>query len=229
MSKLLAFHNDQSIKDKYLARVRAHALADELVKGQYWRHGKGCAVGCTIHSNSHLEYEVQLGIPMLLARLEDSLFENLPNRLAQTWPERFLTAPRIGAELDAVWPKFARWLMIDPEHGVLNYVSEKYMDIRRSINIVADLYSNGWPSAARADTANSAANAAYSAAAAAFSAAAAAANSAAAAAANSAADAAYSAAAATYSAAAAYSADADARSNQYVAMSDKLIQLMSNA
>lgn len=46
---LIAFHGKQSIKDEYLARVRAHKAADEIIKGVYWEKGKGCAVGCTVH------------------------------------------------------------------------------------------------------------------------------------------------------------------------------------
>ena len=57
-----AFHNDLKIKEKYLSRVRAHALADEIVKGKYWEGGKGCAVGCTIHGSQHKNYEKELGI-----------------------------------------------------------------------------------------------------------------------------------------------------------------------
>lgn len=52
-----SFHNDQKIKTKYLARVRAHQKADEIIKGQYWEDGKGCAVGCTLHSSNHNAYE----------------------------------------------------------------------------------------------------------------------------------------------------------------------------
>jgi len=54
---MLAFHNDQEIKNKYLTRVKQHQAADEIVKGQYWEEGKSCAVGCTVHSNSHAAYE----------------------------------------------------------------------------------------------------------------------------------------------------------------------------
>jgi hypothetical protein len=58
-----AFHNDNEIKQKYLKRVIAHQKADELIKGKYWEKGKGCAVGCTIHSGDHAKYETELGIP----------------------------------------------------------------------------------------------------------------------------------------------------------------------
>ena len=111
VTKLLAYHGDPKIKRKYLARVRAHRKADELVKGRYWESGKGCAVGCTVHSSSHAAYETELGIPRELARLEDQIFERLDNGASKAWPEAFLQAPRVGADLSMVWPSFALWLL----------------------------------------------------------------------------------------------------------------------
>jgi len=66
---MLAFHNNPAIKEKYLARVRAHRVADEIVKGRYWENGKGCAVGCTLHSGKHMSYESELGIPVALGSI----------------------------------------------------------------------------------------------------------------------------------------------------------------
>ena len=86
MKKLLAFKGKQEVKDFYMNSVREHRLADEIVKGQYWKEGKGCAVGCTLHSGDHSKYPVLLGIPIVLARLQDGIFEGLPNALAMTWP-----------------------------------------------------------------------------------------------------------------------------------------------
>ena len=31
-----AFHGDSNIKAKYVERVKAHALADEIIHGKYW-------------------------------------------------------------------------------------------------------------------------------------------------------------------------------------------------
>src|SRR5208282_5693902 len=90
--RMLAFHGKQQIKDEYLTRVKAHREADQIMKGQYWENGRGCAVGCTIHNSDHGRYETELGTPRILARLEDGIFESLPNDLAMTWPERFLDA-----------------------------------------------------------------------------------------------------------------------------------------
>lgn len=106
-----AFHNDAAIKAMYLARVQAHRAADEIAQGFYWQGGRGCAVGCTIHGDDHAAYERELGIPRMLARLEDRIFEGLPLAEAKNWPLRFLEAVPVGADLSRVGPQFLRALI----------------------------------------------------------------------------------------------------------------------
>ena len=137
MTPLRAFHGNPAIKATYLARVRAHREADELVHGVYWAAGKGCAVGCTIHGSDHYAYERELGVPTILAHLEDRLFESLPNGVAQRWPEVFLEAIPVGADLSLVWPKFAVWLLTDPQEGVVRFAWDKG---RHAIIGVSELY-----------------------------------------------------------------------------------------
>jgi hypothetical protein len=108
-----AYHNDPQIKTSILAVLAAHRAADEIVKGQYWQNGKGCAVGCTIKSDNHIEYEADFGIPVMLAYLEDTIFEGLPNADAKLWPERFMSAIKPGADLSNVGWKFLHWLLTD--------------------------------------------------------------------------------------------------------------------
>ncbi len=69
---MLAYHNDPAVKALYLARVRAHRLADNLIQGTTWTDGKGCAIGCTLESYDHRRYPIELGIPTVLAHLEDA-------------------------------------------------------------------------------------------------------------------------------------------------------------
>jgi hypothetical protein len=107
---MLAFHNDPGVKAHYLARVHAHAAADEIIHGQYWERGKGCAVGCTIHSSAHKNYETELGIPIMLARLEDRLFEGMTNGKSKEFPARFLEVIQPGADLSRVGWQFLHWL-----------------------------------------------------------------------------------------------------------------------
>ena len=112
---MLAFRNTTVTKDAVLAQLQAHAAADELIKGQYWSDGKGCAVGCTIHSGDHAEYEPRFGIPRMLAKLEDRIFEGLPNGTAKAWPIRFMSAVRPGADLSCVGWQFLHWLLTDEQ------------------------------------------------------------------------------------------------------------------
>jgi hypothetical protein len=221
-----AFHNDQAIKDKYLKRVAAHEVADEIVQAYgYWTGGKGCAIGCTLHGSYHEDYETELGIPRVIARLEDGIFEGLPNDLAKTWPRRFLECIKPGADLSLVWPKFAVWMLTDEEFGVIKFARTNAQ--RESIQAISDMYlfkiegaeidSADWRQA-RASAAAAAAYAAAAYADAAYAAAAAASASAAAA-----------AAAAAASAAAAADAYAAARKKVRVAQSEKLIELLTEA
>ena len=233
--ELLSFHNDPKIKEKYLARVREHRACDEIVKGTYWEDGKGCAVGCTIHSGRHEDYETELGIPSQLARIEDGIFESLPNELALEWPEKFLQSIPVGVNLMAVYWKFMEWLLIDEKEGVIRFAKTdvQKLIIRDSGNIFTRLLRGESPSYDECtEVRKHAAAAAYAAAAAAYAAAAAAyaaadaadADAAAAAYADAAAAAAYAAADAADAAAAAY-ADADARLKTRIRQSEKLLEL----
>jgi hypothetical protein len=242
---MIAFHGDTNLKQKYLERVKAHALADEIIHGKYWEEGKGCAVGCTIHGSNHSRYENELGIPRILARLEDRIFEGMPNGDSKEFPLRFLCAIEPGADLSLVWYQFAHWLLVDPEDGVIQF--SKTDKTKKAINQVAELYGRAarglrvekheWESAhktaAAADAAAYAAAAADAAAYAAATADAAAYAAAAADAAAYAAYAAYAAAAAAYAAyaaaAAAYAADAAARRKAFRRQADKLIELLAAA
>lgn len=41
MTKLIAYHNDQAIKDKYVNRMLEHIKADELIRGVGYENGRG--------------------------------------------------------------------------------------------------------------------------------------------------------------------------------------------
>ena len=239
-----AYHSNPELKAQFVALITAHEAADEIVQGTYWNDGRGCAVGCSIDSlnritgtrhshDNHAAYESLIGVPRILARLEDGIFEGLPLDVAKTWPRRFAEAIRPGADLSGVWTCFAVWLLTDAEHGVIRFAKNKRQ--RTAIQAVAELYSrqiagetiskNAWQSAAYAAAA--AADAAYAADAATTAAYAA---YAAADAADAAADAAYAADAYAAAAADAYAADAYAAKQQArIVQADKLIALLEAA
>ena len=138
---MLAFHGKPEIKQFYMDRVRKHREADELIQGTGWHRGKGCAVGCTLEEYNHNKYSVRLGVPVELARLQDSLFERLPKEDALAFPEQFLGAIPVGADLSMVWPRFALWAFEDQEHGVLYFgVGPAFQGQRDAIQAIAALY-----------------------------------------------------------------------------------------
>ncbi len=114
-----AYHNDPALKIQCLELMADHRAADRLAQGHgYWRDEKGCAVGCLLHSlggepDNYIDYERLIGVPEILAVLEDSIFENLSAEDAQEWPERFLDAIPVGADLSRVSWQFLDWVLSD--------------------------------------------------------------------------------------------------------------------
>jgi hypothetical protein len=159
---MLAFVNTTVTKPAILKQLEAHAEADQFVKGTYWDHGKGCAVGCTIHSGNHVEYEKRFGIPQMLAHLEDCIFEGLPNGCAKKWPVQFMSAVQPGADLSRVGWQFLHWLLTDDQvNPGINH--PLVSDAIKKCATVLELRAKGLNSSA-ASSAASAASAASSAA-----------------------------------------------------------------
>ena len=138
MEELIAFHGDPKVKAFYLRRVHNHRKADEIIHGKYWENGRGCGVGCTIHSDDHNAYETELGIPVQIAYLEDAIFEGMANGKSKEFPERFLKAIKPGVDLSLVVPRLVVWQGLDPKHGVINLV--KSNEERECVKLVAGLY-----------------------------------------------------------------------------------------
>jgi hypothetical protein len=137
-SPLLAYHGNPKLKRMFLARVRAHVKADQLIQGYgYWKDGKGCAVGCTVHldlsGTAHQAYPRELGIPEELAYLEDHLFESLDVKRARAWPAQFLSAITPGADLSRVYGRWSAWNLIDPVDGVITLVTDDFPDVQRIV------------------------------------------------------------------------------------------------
>ena len=108
---MLTFHNDKAVKSKYVKRLKAHAKADEIVQGTAWENGKGCAVGCTLEKYDHASYETELGIPEWLARVEDAIFEGLPNKEAKKFAVDFLASIPVGVDLQKIKYKFTIYIL----------------------------------------------------------------------------------------------------------------------
>jgi hypothetical protein len=140
--------------------MEAHRAADRLVKGQYWSDGKGCAVGCGSHAVmaltgetfDHADHEAlgnRLGVPLVLMRLQDTIFEGLSQADAMQWPVRFARAIPEGIDLSSVWPQFCAL----QQRRLLTHV--KRPDVRAVVERVAVGYETNWqndcPEAAASD------------------------------------------------------------------------------
>ena len=133
-SPLLAYHSDPKLKRAMLREVLKHQNADQIVAGTYGkRNGKwvGCAVGCSIHSlaliqgrqlntSDHMLFESEAGVPVMLAQLQDVLFEGMPQSERTKFPLRFWTAIKPGADLSTVGWKFLHWLLTRSGIGAYN-------------------------------------------------------------------------------------------------------------
>jgi len=152
MNKLKAYHNDKSIKDKYVERVTWHFEQDNIIRGIGWNGGKGCAVGCTLEKYDHSQYPVELGIPEWLARVEDTLFEGMSKDKSRTWPIDFLKAINIGSDLEAIKAPFILFALKDT---LETFDSVKYPDVKKAVEAPIalwdrdDIGSADWQEAAR--------------------------------------------------------------------------------
>ena len=103
---ILTFTDTEVTKEDLLSELHKHAAADRFIQGAYWQEaGRGCAVGCTLHSfrpgqeAQHRLYEPLFGIPRMIAHIEDHVFELKNIKSAKRWPLEFAAAVPVGADL----------------------------------------------------------------------------------------------------------------------------------
>jgi len=75
-----------------------------------------------------------------LARVEDTIFEGLPNDRAKLWPEQFLKAIKIGKDLNKVEASFTILIL---ENSLENFDHNKYPNIKKSIIDIIALFRIG--------------------------------------------------------------------------------------
>ena len=131
---LIAYHGKPDLKAAFLAQIAQHEAADQIMRGTYAGTKNGhpafCAVGCSLESlrvieglseiehGAHGLYEHYLGVPIMLAHLEDRIFEGLPEADAMAWPRRFSEAIPPGADLSMVGPRFLHDLLTADDGAV---------------------------------------------------------------------------------------------------------------
>ena len=110
---MLAYHSDNAMKAAILVELAEIRRVGKLVKAQSLADGTSRDVNRALKIASYAEYEARFGIPQSLAHLADSVVEDLPDELAETWLERFMGAARPGADLSRVVWKFLHRVLTD--------------------------------------------------------------------------------------------------------------------
>jgi hypothetical protein len=218
--------------DKLRQEVAKHVAADSVVQGIYWNResNRGCFIGCLAQSDDPRVNETTYGLPIMVQRIAESIFESLPANEAKS----FFAALPGAVSCDGKDLSNVGWQFLAAELRALPKQSDNIQAVIDPVIEGMDLLVIGqeWPAdaaasaayAARAAAAADAANAANAARAAAWAAADAA--WAAADAAHAAADAAWAAADAAHAADWIASATADAAR---LRQRDLLLQLISEA
>jgi hypothetical protein len=100
--------------------VKAHIEAAALVRGRYWRGGKGCFIGCLTHSSNLAPAIKRFGLPVEVLRLAEYIFERLPADDAKAFFAAFPSAVVCdGKDLSRVhWAFLAAELRMLPKEPV---------------------------------------------------------------------------------------------------------------
>lgn len=108
---MLAYHNNPALRDRYIARARREREAGNQVQARSdWTKA---TIGCSSRANTkrYKALERKAGIPVILNVLADAIFEGLPAPDYKAWPERYVSAPRAGADLSKTHRRFLAWLI----------------------------------------------------------------------------------------------------------------------
>ena len=142
--------------DKLRQEVAAHVAADSIVQGTYWNiaTNKGCFIGCLAKSDDPTINEITYGLPVMVQRIAESIFEALPADEAKA----FFAALPDAVACDGKDLTMVGWQFLAAE---LRSLPEQPTEIQAVIDPVIagmDLLASGqeWP----ADAADAAADAA---------------------------------------------------------------------
>lgn len=66
--------------DQLRKEIAAHVAADSIIQGIYWdaENNRGCFIGCLAHDNNPAINEAIYGLPVMVQRIAENIFEALP-------------------------------------------------------------------------------------------------------------------------------------------------------
>ncbi len=95
--------------DKLREEIAAHVAADSIVQGIYWDKGgkRGCFIGCLAKRDDPSLNEATYGLPVMVQRIAENIFEALPANEAKAFFAAFPDAVGCdGKDLSAVGWQF---------------------------------------------------------------------------------------------------------------------------
>lgn len=135
---------------KLRQEVAAHIAADTIVQGIYWDeyNKRGCFIGCLAKSDDPTINEATYGLPVMLQRIAENIFETLPANEAKA----FFSALPGAVACDGKDLSRVSWQFLAAE---LRSLPEQPAEIQAVIDPVIagmDLLASGqaWPEAAEA-------------------------------------------------------------------------------
>lgn len=137
----LSFNEDPAVKDRYLTRLQDHVTAGNFQFSPVWENGKGSAPGCTIEADDIDAYADQLGIPVALAAVLDSLvnaqWDGSTSAPATEFALQWLRMMPVGVDLSPV-PGVVLCELLD--HPLLRETAAAHPSIEKMRDTVIGLH-----------------------------------------------------------------------------------------
>jgi hypothetical protein len=149
--------------DQLSKEVEHHVACDAIQQGSYWDGSRGCFIGCLAHSSDPTKVQDTYGLPIMLQRIAENIFESLPLKEAQAFFAALPTA--VGCDNKDL--SKVGWQFLASELRSLPPQPAEITAVIEPVVVGMDLLAAGqeWP-AATADAAYAAATATATAAAA---------------------------------------------------------------
>ncbi len=109
MNNYIAYQSNPDLKLSCIHGMQQLIKANKLSQDQTW---------------DVKAYANAIQTPLVLAELIRSIFIHLPQDHAFEWAIKHLEAIPVGKDLSNVWPEFRKWLVFDPDNGLINHVNQ---------------------------------------------------------------------------------------------------------
>jgi len=108
-----SFFGSGQFKEAVRARVQRHHDTDTVRQGVYFREddlgpsgGRGCFIGCALHSGKHADFASLLGMSSWFARMGEAFFEHSDAEVARGMPLPVYDAIKPGVDLTPIGEQY---------------------------------------------------------------------------------------------------------------------------